>query len=507
MSAGPVSDLTRRLTRNFFWLSVQEGMLRIIGLITAIYLARTLSPANYGSLGLALAVVGVVMVLVRAGSGSRATRLTARDPEAVPDIYAEITGLRIVAAAIGIIGLIAFSPWIARALSIPPTLLIVSTLLLVRPALTVVWAFRGLDRMDVTTAAKVADKVLALAGLLLLVRGSGDDYLWAPVVEAAAGLVMMVWVYRQLLRIYPHVRIEFRVRDWPEVSREALPLGLAALMGSLYLNGVVLLLGWFANPESAAAFLVAQKVMLTLALLLQVINRSAFPSASRLLLADMPGTLALTARLLRYYLVMVIPAILLVAFHADVVLQVLFGSAYADAGPVLLVMMGAVPFMAINQSLRLLLMALPRPMSVFATDLVSTSVMLSLCAVLIPRTGAVGAAAALVVTELAAMILLSVFVRRATGGLPWNTRCLAAFAAGAVAALVYAAAAAWTPAGRLAIAGLVYLVAALVLRAVTTSELRALPRVASSLLERRQSADDGRQDSGVEPGSEKNGEE
>ena len=57
--------------RNFTWLSLQEILIRIIGLATAIYLARVLSPTSYGALGLALAIIGVLQTLVQAGTGWR----------------------------------------------------------------------------------------------------------------------------------------------------------------------------------------------------------------------------------------------------------------------------------------------------------------------------------------------------------------------------------------------------------------------------------------------------
>jgi O-antigen/teichoic acid export membrane protein len=143
MSEMAFSDQSRRLARNFTWLTLQEVLIRLIGLATAIYLARTLTASDYGALGLALAIVSFAAVLVRAGTGSRATRLTARDPAAVPLIYAQVNGLRLAAVTVIFALLAGFSGVIAPAFSISPALLILCSLLLLPPALTVGWAFRG----------------------------------------------------------------------------------------------------------------------------------------------------------------------------------------------------------------------------------------------------------------------------------------------------------------------------------------------------------------------------
>lgn len=474
MSEPAFSDLAHRLARNFSWLSLQELAIRLIGLATAIYLARTLTAEDYGALGLALAIVSFASVLVHAGTGTRATRMIARDHDAVPMVYAQVTGFRLIVAAVVITLLIGFSGTIAPFFSLPPILLVLCSLLLLRSTFTVVWAFRGLDRMNVTAIADIVEKSLTFVGLLLLVRGVGRDVLWAPVVEVAAALLVVVWMYRRLARLYPGLRLRFGFGQWLETAREALPFSLAGMLASVYLSGGVLLLGWLATAASAAMFLVAQKVMLTLALLLQVINNAAFPTASRLVHQDMPAALQLAKQLMRYYLALIVPVFLLVAFHASEVLTLLFGAAYAEAASVLIILLAALPFVTATSSLQLLLKALPRPMLVLAARAGGATVLLTLALLLIPRMGASGSAFALAAGEAVSTLLLFLFVRRATGGVPFDLRCAAPLAAGGAAAMLYLGIGAWPLLLKLPLAAVVYVGLALALRAMTPKEIRDL---------------------------------
>ena len=485
MSSAVHSDLAHRLARNFSWLSLQELAVRLLGLATAIYLARVLAPADYGALGVALAIVGFAGVLVHAGTGSRATRLIARDPAIVPQVHRQIVGFRLGVAAVGMAVLAGFSKSIAGVFSIPPVLLALSSLLLLRYVYLTVWAFRGLDRMNIPAVADVVEKSLTFAGLLLLVHGVGRDLLWAPVVEFTAAMAIAAWMYRRLKTLYPELRLRPRFDDWPEIAREALPFGLAGMLASVYQSGGVLLLGWLSTAASAAMFLVAQKVMLTLALLLQVINNAAFPAASRLVLQDMPAALQLARQLMRYYLVLIVPAFLLVAFHAGEVLNLLFGTAYREAGPVLVVLLAALPFVVATSSLQLLLKAIPRPLFVLAARAGGAATLLGLAVVLIPRIGVKGAAIALAAGEAVGSLLLFVFVRRATGGVPWNMRCNAPLAAGAVAAGIYALVGAWPLWLKLPVAAVTYTGLVVALRAMTFGEFRDLSRLMLTALRRR----------------------
>jgi O-antigen/teichoic acid export membrane protein len=264
----------------------------------------------------------------------------------------------------------------------------------------------------------------------------------------------------------------------------------------------VLLLGWLASAGSAAMFLVAQKVMLTLAVLLQVINRAAFPSASRLVHQDLPAALALATQLLRFYLVVIIPLFLLVAFHAGDVLALLFGQAYVEAAEVLIVLLAALPFLVVSNSLQLLLMALPRPTAVLAARIGGAAVLLALGLFLIPRTGATGAAVALAAGEVASTTALFLFVLRATGGVPWDRRCFAPLAAGAAAALVYAATQAWPFFLKLPLAAAIYLVLVVLLGGLSLNEIRSIPWLLLGVARGEGSPQQRQQDAGVKPVAE-----
>lgn len=475
MTAADPNKRGRRLARNFSWLSLQEGVTRLLGLATAIYLARVLSPGNYGALGLAMAVVGFATVFVRAGTASRGTRMTARDPDAVPEIYAEISSLRITVALAMITLLAVAAPRLSQALDISPLLIFLCSLLLLRPALTVMWLFQGLDRMHVSAVADMAEKTLTFIGLLLFVHGIGNDVMWAPVVELAAVLIVLAGLYRQLFRLYGRLRLRFKLSAWRETSREALPLSLASLLSSVYMNGGVLLLGWLANAESAALFLVAQKIMLTLITLLAISNSAAFPSISRLMVPAPAEALALSIRILRYFLVVTTPLFLLVAFHADFLVDLLFGQEYRGAAQTLIILLAAIPFMAAARNARMLLMAIPKPLSVLSARLAGASVLLALAFWLIPGKGTAGAAVALAAGEITSSLVMLAAVRRATGHLSIDFRSMSPLLAGLASAVAYFFLQAWPLAAGLAVAAAVYTALVFLLRGISVSEIRTMP--------------------------------
>jgi O-antigen/teichoic acid export membrane protein len=489
-----------RLARNFAWLALSVFFVRLIGLVTAIYLARTLSLTTYGELGIALSIVAIVGTLVRAGTGTRATRLTAVDPSAIPNIYADINGFRVTVAMICIAALWLLSPLIAKATSVPKPLLILCTPLLLSYGLTVVWAFRGLDKMHIVMGGEVAEKLLMLLGLLMLVRGEGNDVLWVPVVEIGAALTVVWWLRHRLGRLYSGLALRFRTSVWPTIAREAVPFGLAGVISAVYMSGIVPLLGWLSTADAAAGFLVAQKVMLTLALFLLVINQASFPSMSRLLSREQSertserslanelrsdfNALALQATLLRYYLLLTTPLFLLALNYSSDLLALLFGENYRDAGPILVILLSALPFLAANNSMALLLRAIPRPGSVLTGRMVGIFVLLTCAVILIPVYGARGAATALVSAEIAVTLIFSMLVWRATGGLPVDIRCLGPIVAGLMAAMSFLMTPSWPEPARLLLASAVYVAIVFLARSISLNEIRMLGRLGVSVIQK-----------------------
>jgi O-antigen/teichoic acid export membrane protein len=371
---------------------MEEVLIRLMGLATAIYLARVLTPSAYGGLGVALAIASVLTTLVQAGTASRAIRLTALNPDSIPESYSQIVGLRMVSASIVITALILSAPVISEVFSVPATLLILSAFLLIRPAITVMWAFNGLDKMYITAIAGIVEKTMIFIGLLLLVRGREHDVLWIIVLEVFAALMMTWWLYKRLRQIYPEA-------------------------------------------------------------------------------------LGLLANLLRYYLVIMLPLVLLLGLYADEILALLFGSVYASAGTTLIFLLAALPFLAVSHSLRLLLRAIPRPRAVLASRVVGTVTLVVLAAAMIPRYGATGAAVAVVASEVSGMTLLFWLVYRSIGAVPWNRRCFVPLLACGLALLAFMFTVAWPVLFRLSIAAIVYAMVVGLLKAITFDEIRSLPHV------------------------------
>ncbi|HJP71908.1 MAG TPA: lipopolysaccharide biosynthesis protein [Candidatus Limnocylindria bacterium] len=212
-------------------------------------------------------------------------------------------------------------------------------------------------------------------------------------------------------------RVPLGPRFDPAVSRAALAFGARGQVGNiLQFLGVrldLLLVPALLNLEQAGLYYVAVRVS-------DLVGQAATAASSFLFphVAGQPDRrdTATTERVTRVTMAVTIVAAVIVAVGAAPLLDVAFGSAYADGTPALLILLAAVVPLSVGRLLSADLKGRGRPGIVSIAAVVSVLVTVALDVTLIPAMGIVGAAvASLVAYSLMAAALLYAY-RAATGG-------------------------------------------------------------------------------------------
>jgi O-antigen/teichoic acid export membrane protein len=177
----PRSFLIRYLT-----LFGGEAVSKLAVLAAFAWLARALTPDDYGIVELVLAINVFVLLGVEGGMGAHGARIAATAPERLPALIARVMALRV---------LVGVPVWlaIATAAALRPTpartlLVIAGGAALVAPLL-LQWVFQGLRQMQWVAAGNALRSVTFAAIVLVVVR-QGTDIRWVAAAELA-GLVML----------------------------------------------------------------------------------------------------------------------------------------------------------------------------------------------------------------------------------------------------------------------------------------------------------------------------
>ena len=195
------SPTRKRLTSNFFSLSVLQALNYILPLITLPYLVRVLGPEKYGLISFAQAFIGYFTILTDYGFGLSATReisIHREDEKKVSEIFSSVMIAKI------FLGILSFIILGLVLLSVPKFgnewLLYIFTFGTVLGNIFFpVWFFQGMEKMKWITILNVISKVIFTICIFIFIH-SESDYLYVSLINSlgylVAGIISLIVVFK-----------------------------------------------------------------------------------------------------------------------------------------------------------------------------------------------------------------------------------------------------------------------------------------------------------------------
>ena len=366
-------------------------------LLVMVIAARTLSTDEFAVLGTALAVAGILAVMLDSGSGLLITRDGARDEAARGSLFTALGAARLPVAAVVLVAAAGVGVLLGQ-----PAVAVTAALLGVLGALasSLIGYFRAGQDMKPEALQKLvfAGLALAIVAVSVVVSPTAEAVAAGLVCASAVSLVPLALLARRGLHSRSHA-------GKLAAFQRALPLGLMAIATVVYYRSGTVGLAVLSTPEETAAFTVASAVGFGLLILPNAITTGLLPH----LAADREGLAPdSTRRALRWSLLLSIPVAVAVALAGYLLLGPLFGAAYADAALPLAILCAAVVLIAYNGILGTALLAAGHVRVIAFQVAASLAVNLAALVLLAPSFGAAGAAAATLLCEIAAVAMLTV---------------------------------------------------------------------------------------------------
>jgi O-antigen/teichoic acid export membrane protein len=453
----------------------------IAGLIVTVYLARILGPEGFGIIGFGTALLAYFTLALSLGLDTLGTREIARDQSRVAFFAGHILAIRLAlllltgSLYVGTVYLLVDS-------SEARLVLFVLGLSLIGHAITLEWVYVGVERMGVLATRNVLAGIVSIGVMLLFVRTS-DDTVWGAAAIASGVVAAALWVLISFRRDFgsPPLTIDFS--EWGRLLRPAIPIGASAVMIAVYHYIDQIMLGLMRGEAEVGIYTAAYRIMVAAVAPAAILFNAFLPTLSKSV-----GNLAVMQRHMKQYAT-VMAAIGLPIMTAGVLMapggiRVLYGPDYAQAEPVMVVLMLSVGLIFVNMTLGNPLLAWDKQRVYFFAIAAGAVANVGLNLVLIPSFGSMGAAWATVSSESVVLAGLAILHYQAARSLYIGIWARGIAAAGTSGFLVWIILS-WTPlAGHpLAIGILFACVYALIaprLGLFRYSELRSLIRPAAS---------------------------
>ena len=399
------SEAGQRVARNLGALMGGQAVTWILTLIWTLIVPRAIGPVGFGLLVSAQSVSSVLGIALGIGAREYLVRETVVTPTAGPRLAGTVFGLRIaLAPAVGLGAIL----WARLAhyghdATLVLYLITVMTifLLLLEPLQA---AFQAIERMKYIAYGNVINKVAqSITGIALIVLGFKVVAIAADMAIIVGLVVLLSWWW---LRPYFKIDVRTNVTLIARVTKESLAYFAAGVFGMIYLwiDTIMLTLmtrstvvGWYGATTQLFQTLMFMPAIVQTAWLPRMV--AAFGNSRR--------ELRETARApMELVLMLSMPIAASTVVVAGVLIRGVYGPAFAQAVPVLMILALCIPPIYLNIILASVLIAEKRQ-SVWAKVMTGAAVFNPLVnLVLIPVTehryqnGAIGAAISLVLTEL-----------------------------------------------------------------------------------------------------------
>lgn len=432
----PGVSLSRSVAKNVFFKGAGEILIRVISFAFVVLVARTLRASDFGALNFAYSFPLLFIVIADFGFNPLLVRELSRDPESSGRVFANFLALKL-----GLALLYAAAVGIGMAVVAPPPAQRTAVLLLAGFALLnsftefINAVFQSRQQMQIEAGVLTGQKLALLVfGLAALALGWGlNGVAGAYCAAGAFGLVVgAVWLARRGFVAGPWRLDAATLRA---AFRDALPLTLTTLFVNLYFRIDMTILAKLRSAEEVGWYAAAHKCIEVLMLVPAVLAASTLPGFSKLFLTDRARLVAAVNSLLRLLLILGLPLAVGAALLGTPLMRLVYGDAFAPAGPALGWLAAALGFIFLNYPLSFVLISGQRQGVNAAVSGLAVAVSVGINFLLVPRYGYLGAAAAAVITEAVLFAAYALAVQRGLLALNLLAPLLRVAAAAAVMAV------------------------------------------------------------------------
>jgi O-antigen/teichoic acid export membrane protein len=429
-------DAGERAIANTLYRVGGETLGRLASLALFAWVGRTLGESGLGAFVFAVAYLGFVMVAVDLGLDRYLLRAIAADRSAANRIFFNVLSLKLAVAAplfaLGVLGLdlVGYSSQIQLTV-----VLLAPGVFFDSVARTQLSFFAAHERNGPPAAADALQRICSAGlGIAALEAGYGVEAVAATYsVGSLIGVVIgFVLVHRKIgmpARAVSH-------RDWRALASISIPFAAQDTFTVMLARMDTLLLSLIASQAAVGRYGAAYRLFESTFLIAYAIT-GAFVAMFTTLGPDSDPPLRFVfQRSIKLAVVLLVPMAVAFAVLAAPICELIYGSAFASAADPLRVLSPAVPLMGVINLTVALLVSRENPRRIVSLTAVIAALNLVLNLILIPLYGDVGAAAAMLATEVVYVVWVLGRAYRVVAGIQWRGVFAGALAAGAVMAAV-----------------------------------------------------------------------
>jgi O-antigen/teichoic acid export membrane protein len=390
---------TVRLLGNISTLTLAQIFYRLVSLVLSVALVRYLGLIEQGAYGLVMNYAAVFGSFADLGIANLVIRDMNQDESDPSELVSSYLSLLVIVNA----GLLCASVGWAVVIGYEPRLIIGVALaglgsMFVGITAAYYSVLAGRVRMKRVALIQVFN-TLAIAAGMTLVMLSGGTLIPLTAVAAVTGAISMLLHRRPAKTMLPGIRLSLHPGRAYALLVRGLPFSLHVGLYVILTRVDVLLVKALSTEHALGLYTAVTRLTYPMTVLSMMTAVAIFPVVSRYVSENVAVAHRIVRRAMTRLALIGLAAAALIAFQADLVVRLLCGPQFLDAGPVLAVAVWYVPLFYSYQVVSDLLVASNKVWGIVWITLACLLVGIAINLVVIPRYGALGAAWTTVICE------------------------------------------------------------------------------------------------------------
>ncbi|HBV8399389.1 TPA: O158 family O-antigen flippase [Escherichia coli] len=408
-----MSGVKKKLLKNFFSLSMLQGLNYLIPIITMPYLFRTLGPYYFGVLAIATAAINYLVVITDYGFNFIATKdisVNRENKEKLIEIYSSVLTIKLLLCLLCFFFLLLIL-FISKQDYFFIQVYVFTYGIVLGQSLFSTWFFQGVEEMKYITLINVVFKLSATLFIFIIVR-SKDDVLFVPIISSLgyilSGLASFFIIQRKyLISFQPQTLMTIKVyfsKNWN--------MFISNFFTLLYRNSNVLILGFFSSASIVASYAIAEKIIKAIQSIQMIFGTACYPYLAKKFNNDHSSFYEISKK---YWLIILLAYFLLtliVYFLSPVAIY--YSTGYNDfmAIQLMKIMSFLILFGGLNYTLGVLGLIPMGYSKYFSNSVVITGIFsITLSALLSKYYGGYGASISIVLCEVLLLVALSLKIK------------------------------------------------------------------------------------------------
>lgn len=400
------------ITKNTATLSLGQIGHKLISFFFNIYLARLLGASLFGEYHLINAFIGIFSFLPDFGTNLIIIREIAKNKRHQPNLIGQAVFINLMFAAFAFLLIIAlFHVYGVGKMTFAAVVFAAATLVITAFRTIAISQFDANEKMQYSAGFSILNSLFSVSGAILgFTITKNLAGLFAGVFIGSTCAAAIIWLVAKSFFALP--QLKFNAKKIFTIIKLGAPLGIAALASQAYSRLDTLILGQLLSTQvvgwySSASILVFAGIQLVNVPLMAAI----FPTLSRI--KKRRRLFKSTIRVITLAIITwTVLAVILTQFIASWVVQVIYGSNFYPAIPVLKTLIIMVPFISLSAFLYKLLIIIGKQVLYLKINIAGALLSLTFNIILIPQFGLLGAAYAAVFTHMTLFLIYTFAVKK-----------------------------------------------------------------------------------------------